>query len=405
MKKTAFIFFIFYSASTFGQQNNFQKLNKTITIYNDQFQYEKSIALLNNFLESDTITSYGNFEIYLLKAITYKRLFNYEEVFQNLKMAESEGLKSDKKEKVKNIIRAERAFAYYDIQNVDMGERLIQEVVKTNYKDLNVEQKIYALIMEATTLIGKRKMLDSENKLLDAQKIATKNCPRELPLVFAKKMVLYNKMNRNKELNNAFQLGVLYSKKHKILKYEMYMYEVMKYICIENNDNENLKFYQRKVDSLHNVYNAIIYNGKITLLEKKQITKKHHIEAQTEHKLTVSLIGLVILLIIVSFSLFQLYKKNRRSRKKVEEENRRIHTEIARLTAETNEKGETKIDLSKFELTERQMEIITLIKRGKTNKEIGNELFISENTVKYHLKVIYDILDIDHRSKLKETIS
>ena len=37
---------------------------------------------------------------------------------------------------------------------------------------------------------------------------------------------------------------------------------------------------------------------------------------------------------------------------------------------------------------------------GKTNKEIGVELFISENTVKYHLKIIYEALNITNRSKL-----
>ena len=35
-------------------------------------------------------------------------------------------------------------------------------------------------------------------------------------------------------------------------------------------------------------------------------------------------------------------------------------------------------------LTEREMEILRLLCRHMTNKEIGEELFISENTVKYH---------------------
>ena len=44
--------------------------------------------------------------------------------------------------------------------------------------------------------------------------------------------------------------------------------------------------------------------------------------------------------------------------------------------------------------------IIQLVQSGKNNKEIAADLFISENTVKYHLKTIYTILEIKHRNEL-----
>ena len=62
--------------------------------------------------------------------------------------------------------------------------------------------------------------------------------------------------------------------------------------------------------------------------------------------------------------------------------------------------GQSKLNLDNYKLTERQNEIITLVKQGKTNKEIGQNLFISENTVKYHLKIIYETLNIANRSEL-----
>ena len=51
-------------------------------------------------------------------------------------------------------------------------------------------------------------------------------------------------------------------------------------------------------------------------------------------------------------------------------------------------------------LSERQTEIVNLVKKGLTNKEIAEQLFISENTVKYHLKSIYTLLGIDSRNSL-----
>lgn len=40
------------------------------------------------------------------------------------------------------------------------------------------------------------------------------------------------------------------------------------------------------------------------------------------------------------------------------------------------------VNSSDYNLTDRQLEIIKLVKEGKTNKEIGTALFISENTDK-----------------------
>jgi DNA-binding NarL/FixJ family response regulator len=49
------------------------------------------------------------------------------------------------------------------------------------------------------------------------------------------------------------------------------------------------------------------------------------------------------------------------------------------------------------ELTEREISILELIVAGLTNKEIGTELFISENTVKIHLRNILEKLHLQNR--------
>ena len=79
-----------------------------------------------------------------------------------------------------------------------------------------------------------------------------------------------------------------------------------------------------------------------------------------------------------------------------------MRVELEQVTKELDAQGEQKLHIQDYNLTERQVEIINLIKEGKTNKEIGAILFISENTVKYHLKIIYNILGIGHRWDLKK---
>ncbi|HEX4457702.1 MAG TPA: response regulator transcription factor, partial [Polyangia bacterium] len=48
-------------------------------------------------------------------------------------------------------------------------------------------------------------------------------------------------------------------------------------------------------------------------------------------------------------------------------------------------------------LTEREREVLSLLAEGVSNRDIGGAIFISENTVKYHLKNIYSKLAVTGR--------
>jgi LuxR family transcriptional regulator, maltose regulon positive regulatory protein len=48
-------------------------------------------------------------------------------------------------------------------------------------------------------------------------------------------------------------------------------------------------------------------------------------------------------------------------------------------------------------LTDREQKILTFVANGVSNKEIAARLFVSENTVKFHLKHIYSKLDVANR--------
>ena len=49
-------------------------------------------------------------------------------------------------------------------------------------------------------------------------------------------------------------------------------------------------------------------------------------------------------------------------------------------------------------LTNREREVLDLLAQGMTNKEIGEALVITTNTVKRHLKSIFEKLEVDTRS-------
>lgn len=61
--------------------------------------------------------------------------------------------------------------------------------------------------------------------------------------------------------------------------------------------------------------------------------------------------------------------------------------------------GEKTLDLSR--LTRQERQVAELIKRGMTNREIGEELCISEATVKKHVSNIFEKLGIGSRRELR----
>ncbi len=51
------------------------------------------------------------------------------------------------------------------------------------------------------------------------------------------------------------------------------------------------------------------------------------------------------------------------------------------------------------DLTDREMQVLQLIVKGRSNKEISSALFISEDTVKFHLKALFMKLGVQDRTE------
>ena len=77
-----------------------------------------------------------------------------------------------------------------------------------------------------------------------------------------------------------------------------------------------------------------------------------------------------------------------------------LNTQLVETTTiEKETLNERLQELMHTKLTKREMEVLVELCKGKENKEIGEALFVSVNTVRTHLLNVYDKLDVKNRSQ------
>ena len=63
-------------------------------------------------------------------------------------------------------------------------------------------------------------------------------------------------------------------------------------------------------------------------------------------------------------------------------------------------KEEEEFDYHKYDISEKEYEVIQLVSEGLSNKEIAQKLFLSEGTVRNYLSMILEKLNLRDRTQL-----
>jgi DNA-binding NarL/FixJ family response regulator len=81
-----------------------------------------------------------------------------------------------------------------------------------------------------------------------------------------------------------------------------------------------------------------------------------------------------------------------------------LSARAARELAATGERVRTRTIEAADPLTPQESQIARLAATGRSNREIGEELFISHRTVGYHLAKVFAKLEIRNRAQLNEAL-
>ena len=201
-----------------------------------------------------------------------------------------------------------------------------------------------------------------------------------------------------------------YALKNKNYK-EAYFYKTE----MENYKDSILNLRTRQnLDILNVLYETQAKDEKIKTLAKEKEWAKRKMHANFISLVIVSVVsGLIILLLLI---ILRLRQKNIDI--KLEAKNKEIQQyleqmQLLRLKEKKQEEEVTQEADSEsshhafctqfpfdYNLTERENDILQLICKGLSNEEIAKKLFISKNTVKTHIRNIYEKLNVKNRREI-----
>lgn len=408
MKHEFYLFFVFTLSflPLSGQGIDPRALENEIHHLNNEGKYDQSIIRLEKIISDPKSTAYDRFNAYLQKSFTYKRVFSYTEATNNLNLAAAEGKKSDHKEETHVRVTVEKLFILFDLQKEKETRALLQEIQKLNLNLLDEETHAlyYAVLAVLEMNDGKYEQADKTLNycITSFQRVA----PSHLPNIYSKKMLLYEKMKRPEaEILQLYQTALQYANKFNSAYYRKSLYVNMEEYYLRQGKTAQAAKYRKLADDVQYDDNLALNDKSLQLAEvEKKIQNDRILHAQdqrekTQYMMIFILFGSGTLAFVFYLLLNSNHKKRLAAERQYSEMRAKLETAI--LNAEPQQSKNRNQNNTQSALSERQLQIITLVKEGKTNKEIGAQLFISENTVKYHLKIIYTELGIEKRNELK----
>lgn len=401
MKTKMIILMLYFFNISIANTVNPKKLEDLISKLNDKHEYKEAIITLEEIINSKKSTHFDKFNAYLQKSYTYKRLYNYVEALTNLDNAYKYGIKSTQKDYVEIKILLEKLFIEFDQKKFDEANKLLAKIDKNKLKLISGETKAFYLSIVANLAMREQKYEIAEKYISEAIKLVEKQNPKHLPNIYRVKVALHGYTKEHDKVIEAYEKGLYYANKYEVDIYKIIMHEALCRYYTYKDDYRNAFLTQKIINEAISKYDSKNNSGQLSLLEKELLEVKKSNELKAERNFQTFLIILSSVSFVLIVALFLLYRVTKEKQKLVQKENKRIRKDLELVTQSLNEKGNKKIDIENSDLTDRQRQIIELVKQGKTNKEIGAILFISENTVKYHLKIIYDILNIENRIELK----
>lgn len=162
-------------------------------------------------------------------------------------------------------------------------------------------------------------------------------------------------------------------------------------------------------------YESVKSEVEIRSLKLRNEIKERDLKSlESRQRVTISFGVLFVILGLLSFFLYSQKQKNELAIREIEIENQlskisSLQLDIARAL-DQKPKSESPLGyhdinlLISDDLTQREYQILELVLDGCSNQEIAKRVFLSVNTIKFHLKKIYNKLDVSNRIEVMQLL-
>lgn len=396
-------------SSLHAKDINMDSLENEITAYNREGKHLISQKKLSELLLSNELTENHEANVLFLMATTYRSVNDYLMCIDYLERSKKIAKKSSKESLLTMRIECEFAFVYFDTKDFESCREVMKRIAEKNYLDVLPENKAYLLMQEGYILLQENQYNEAEKRYTESFAIIQKVDQCNLPVVYCKLMDLYSHKKDIQAVEKMYHEGWKISHKCGILKYKVFLAAEMERIYKEHELFNDAYLLGIKLDSLRKLEDQGNVISEMHIIDKAYVEKDQEEEHEDvfREKIGATIVAIVLIAFIIYSFLRSKRLKNDKVRMKVEIKEMKEHLDSYSQNSHFNEKIVNN-ELSFFnseKLTERQIELLKLMTQGFSNKEIADELFITESTVKYHIKNIYSILDIKDRKDLFKKIS
>ncbi|MDM1398115.1 hypothetical protein HX049_13145 [Myroides odoratimimus] len=392
MNKIVLFVVLHFTLFSFGYSPRDAQVYKTIEYNNRKQDFKTSILELHKVINDSKSTYLDKYEAYYYKYVVYKLLYNFSEARNNLDLAQSYADKTRYKQALQNKYQLELLLIEVELRNYrgvfDKSDVLQNiEIKELDKVDQALLKFLKAIVLVETSMSNAEQALE----LVDQSILVLQEYyPEYIPVVFRLKIKIYTILNHPIKVYNMYGQGIYLAKKYNTTSYEIDLHRSMVEYYKEIGEYKKSLDYSRLILDQVTLYNATGKSTDLKLIEQQLVEEDNRLHLLEKEREFYILIGIVVILFGVVMYLIYIFKRRRRVVKSIENQNSQMQLDIKSL--EDKLKG---LDINNYKkLSERQKQIVSLVQQGKTNKEIGEELFISENTVKYHLKIIYEVLQV-----------
>ncbi|WP_312765902.1 LuxR C-terminal-related transcriptional regulator [Epilithonimonas sp.] len=382
------------------------KIEQEIIRYNREGNHKLSQKKLSDYLLSGNLTKEEEANVLFYIATTYRSVNDHMMCLDYLNRSQAIAKTLSKDNLLRMKLDYEYAFVYFDFNQYDKCKEAMARIAARKYSNSHPEDDAYILMQEGFLLLKDRKLEQAGVKYDEALEIMREISSCNMPVVFGKMIELYGLQKDVKKAEGIYAESMKMAKSCDILKYKIYAASEMEKVYKLNGRLDDAYAIGALLDTLRKVDNLETKVAEMHMIDKAYVEKeqlKHE-----ESDLFGVIVVLVVVILVAAFVVFAFYKNTKNLKKdkfKIKKELELANQELNSYSQNNTDYNDdsisqylSPIDLEK--LTDRQKDLLKLMIDGFSNKEIAEKLFITESTVKYHIKNIYSLLDLKDRKDL-----